>query len=70
MRGGRVVVVQKAFKFEPSAEAVAFWLDYLRELRVNHRLEPGSPLGAIIRPVGALLLEPNDESAVECPRSN
>lgn len=24
---GNVVVVQKAFKFEPSAESVAFWLD-------------------------------------------
>ncbi|MGO4837721.1 hypothetical protein AB4144_36305, partial [Rhizobiaceae sp. 2RAB30] len=40
VRGGRVVIVQKAFKFEPSAKAFAFWLDYLRELRVNHRLEP------------------------------
>lgn len=40
IRGGNVVVAQKAFKFEPSTEAVAFWLDFLRELRVNHRLEP------------------------------
>jgi hypothetical protein len=40
VRGGNIVVVQKAFKFEPSAEAVAFWLDFLRELRVSHKLEP------------------------------
>jgi hypothetical protein len=40
IRGGYVVVVQKAFRFEPSAEAVAYWLDFLRELRVSHRLEP------------------------------
>src|SRR6185369_14830367 len=36
IRGGNVIVVQKAFKFEPSTEAVAFWLDFLRELRVIH----------------------------------
>lgn len=39
IRGGNIVVAQKAFKFEPSAEAVAFWLDFLRKLRVNHTLE-------------------------------
>lgn len=39
IRGGNVVVVQKAFKFEPSGDDIAFWLDFLRELRVNHGLE-------------------------------
>lgn len=37
IRGGNVVVVQKAFKFEPSAGAVEFWLAFLRELRVRHK---------------------------------
>jgi hypothetical protein len=36
IRGGNVVVVQKAFKFEPSADAVEFWLAFLRKLRVRH----------------------------------
>lgn len=35
IRGGNVIVVQKAFKFEPSAEAIQFWLTFLRELRVR-----------------------------------
>lgn len=39
LSNGNVVVAQKAFKFEPAAEAVAFWLDFLRNLRVNPRLE-------------------------------
>lgn len=39
IRNGILVMVQKAFKFEPSADDVASWLDYLRELRVDHRLE-------------------------------
>lgn len=39
IRGGNVVVAQKAFKFEPSTEAVAFWLGFLRDLRVSHRRE-------------------------------
>jgi hypothetical protein len=39
IRGGNLIVVQKAFKFEPSSEAVALWLAFLRELRVNQRLE-------------------------------
>ena len=38
-RDRSVLAVQKAFKFEPSVEAVAFWLDFLCELRVNRRLE-------------------------------
>ena len=38
IRDGKVIVVQKAFKFQPSAEAVAFWIDFLKEIRVNHRL--------------------------------
>lgn len=33
---GILIVVQKAFKFEPSADEIAFWLDYLRELRIDH----------------------------------
>jgi hypothetical protein len=33
-----VIVVQKAFKFEPSAEAVAFWISFLRDVRVTGRL--------------------------------
>lgn len=37
IRGGNVTVVQKAFKFKPSAEAVEFWLAFLRELRVRHK---------------------------------
>jgi hypothetical protein len=39
IRGGNVVITQKAFKYEPSAEAVEHWLGFLRALRVNHRLE-------------------------------
>lgn len=39
LSSSNVVLVQKAFKFEPSAESVAFWLDFLRNLRVNPRLE-------------------------------
>ncbi|AIV49271.1 hypothetical protein X899_2993 [Burkholderia pseudomallei TSV 25] len=39
LSNGNVVVAQKAFKFEPSAEAVVLWLDFLRNLRVNPRLE-------------------------------
>lgn len=33
--GDNLIVVQKAFKFEPSAEAVAFWISFLREVRVT-----------------------------------
>jgi len=29
----------EAFKFEPSATIVAYWLDFLRELRINHGFE-------------------------------
>ncbi|TAM96037.1 MAG: hypothetical protein EPN45_21795 [Rhizobiaceae bacterium] len=36
IRGGNVVVVHEAFKFEPSADAVEFWLTFLRELRVPY----------------------------------
>jgi hypothetical protein len=35
MGDGKLIVVQKAFKFKPSAEAIAFWISYLREVRVN-----------------------------------
>lgn len=38
VRGGHVIVAQKAFRFEPCDSDVTFWLDFLRELRVNHRL--------------------------------
>jgi hypothetical protein len=37
MRGGCIIVVPKAFKFQPIAKAVEFWLEYLRELRVRQR---------------------------------
>lgn len=35
---GVLVLVQKAFKFEPSADDIAFWLDFLRTVRVDHRM--------------------------------
>ncbi|MFO1144770.1 MAG: hypothetical protein U1E59_20805 [Amaricoccus sp.] len=38
IRGGNIVVVQKAFKFSPSAADIAAWLDFLRRLRVDHDL--------------------------------
>jgi hypothetical protein len=37
IRGGNVIVVQKAFKFEPSSEIVQFWLTFLWEVRVRHK---------------------------------
>lgn len=36
IRGGYVVTVQKAFRFSPSEEAVAFWVSFLKEVRVTH----------------------------------
>lgn len=36
---GILVVVQKAFRFEPSASDIAVWLDFLRDVRVDHRLQ-------------------------------
>lgn len=39
IHGGTFVVVQKAFKFEPTPETLAFWLDYLRKLRIKRQPE-------------------------------
>jgi hypothetical protein len=35
MQNGYSTVVQKAFKFRPPADAIAFWVSYLRDVRVN-----------------------------------
>ncbi|MGO4175751.1 hypothetical protein [Bosea sp. TAF32] len=40
IRGNYVVVVQKAFKFSPSDEAISFWISFLKEIRVNHQRRP------------------------------
>jgi len=40
LSSGNIVIVQKAFRFEPSVKAVAFWLEFLRDLRVSPRLDP------------------------------
>jgi hypothetical protein len=40
IRGNYVIVVQKAFKFSPSAEAISFWIGFLKEIRVDHRPDP------------------------------
>jgi hypothetical protein len=36
--GGNLVIIQKAFKFDPPPEAVAFWIAFLKEARVNSQL--------------------------------
>lgn len=38
IRNGNLIVVQKAFRFEPSADAIAFWIAFLKAFRVNDRL--------------------------------
>jgi hypothetical protein len=36
---GILVVVQKAFRFTPADDDIATWLDFLRNVRVDHRLK-------------------------------
>lgn len=38
IRDGNIIIAQKAFKFKPAADVVAFWIAYLKDLRVNHCL--------------------------------
>jgi hypothetical protein len=35
MQKGYLVVIQKAFTFKPSANSIAFWISYLRDVRAN-----------------------------------
>lgn len=35
---GKLVIIQKAFKFAPADKEITFWLDFLREIRVDHAL--------------------------------
>jgi hypothetical protein len=35
MQKGYLVVIQKAFTFKPSADSIAFWISYLRDVRAN-----------------------------------
>ncbi|MDH7785481.1 hypothetical protein QBD01_001499 [Ochrobactrum sp. 19YEA23] len=37
IRSGVIVVVQKAFRFEPSADDIAFWLEFLGKFQVTSR---------------------------------
>lgn len=37
IRGGNVIVVQKAFRFVPSVDAIEAWITFLREVRVSRR---------------------------------
>lgn len=37
IRGGNIIVVQKAFRFAPSADVIDAWITFLREVRLNHR---------------------------------
>ncbi|MGX5721666.1 hypothetical protein [Shinella zoogloeoides] len=36
---GVLVLVQKAFRFTPTDDDIAIWLDFLRDVRVDHRLQ-------------------------------
>lgn len=36
---GVLVLVQKAFRFTPTDDDIATWLDFLRDVRVDHRLQ-------------------------------
>lgn len=38
IRGGNVIVVQKAFRFAPSVDVIEAWITFRREVRVSRRL--------------------------------